>query len=108
MVKKIYSIGQVKKYAKDFVRHLEDGGLDIEKAYLFGSYAKKHARSWSDIDVCVISKKIDDNTGLEFLWKKRRTIDIERGIEPHIFSVKDFASEADPLVYEIKKTGIKI
>jgi len=108
MVKKIYSIGQVKKYAKDFVRHLETGGLMVEKAYLFGSYAKNHARSWSDIDVCVVSNKIGNNVGLEFLWKKRRIVDIERGIEPHIFSTKDFASEADPLVYEIKKTGIKI
>ena len=108
MVKKIYSIGQVKKYAKDFVRHLETDGLNIEKAYLFGSYAKKHARSWSDIDVCVVSKKVDRNFGLEFLWQKRRTIDIERGIEPHIFSAKDFAREANPLIYEIKKTGIQI
>jgi len=57
MVKKKYPVRQVKKFAKDFVRHLEDKGLKVEKAYLFGSYAKNHARAWSDIDVCIISKK---------------------------------------------------
>ncbi|OGH71187.1 MAG: hypothetical protein A2921_03060 [Candidatus Magasanikbacteria bacterium RIFCSPLOWO2_01_FULL_43_20b] len=108
MVKKKYPVRQVKKFAKDFVRHLEDKGLKVEKAYLFGSYAKNHARAWSDIDVCIISKKNNGNADWGFLWKKRRIVDVERGIEPHFFSVKDFASEEDPLVYEIKKTGVKL
>ncbi|MBI4992750.1 MAG: nucleotidyltransferase domain-containing protein [Candidatus Magasanikbacteria bacterium] len=108
MVKKIYPVRQVKKFAKEFVRHLEYTGLKVESAYLFGSYAKNHARAWSDIDVCVVSKKNRRNIGWGFLLKKRRIIDVARGIEPHFFSAKDFASEADPLVYEIKRTGVKL
>ena len=80
MVKKIYPIGEVKKFAKDFVRHLKTKVLIVESAYLFGSYAKNHPRAWSDIDVCVVSKKITRNAGWEFLRQKRRTVDIERGI----------------------------
>lgn len=108
MVKTTYSIRQVKNFAKDFVRHLEVEGLKVEKAYLFGSYAKKHARAWSDIDVCVVSKKTSDKAGLDFLWHKRRSVDIERGIEPHFFSAKDFVNEWNPLVYEIKRTGVEL
>lgn len=108
MVKKTYPIRQVKSFAKDFLRHLEAEGLSIQRAYLFGSYAKKHARAWSDIDVCVVSKKFSTNAGWDFLWHKRRSVDVERGIEPHFFTVKDFANEWNPLVYEIKKTGIEL
>jgi len=40
------------------------------------------------------------------LWHIRRKVDSM--IEPHGFTVKGFQDNSDPMVYEIKKTGIKI
>ena len=107
MVKKKYPVRQVKKFAKDFVRHLEDKGLKVEKAYLFGSYAKNHARAWSDIDVCVVSRRLARNKDKNetYLWKK--VLEIDPRIEPVGYAPEDF-DPIDPLVYEIKKYGVEI
>jgi predicted nucleotidyltransferase len=75
---------------------------------LFGSYATGKANQWSDIDVAIISDKLkkDWNKNEDVLWKY--TIGVDSRIEPIGFTVKDFQDECDPMVYEIKKTGIKI
>ena len=36
------------------------------------------------------------------------TLNIDNRIEPHGFTEADFKNLADPLVYEIRKTGIKV
>jgi predicted nucleotidyltransferase len=82
--------------------------LPIERAFLFGSHAKKKARQWSAIDVCIISPKFRDRChAIDYLWKRRRDKDVEHGIEPVGFHPKDFIDE-DPLAWEIKTTGIEI
>ena len=80
----------------------------MERVFLFGSHAKGKARRWSDIDVCVISKKFHDRChAIDYLWVRRRDEDVEMGIEPVGFNPKDFVDE-DPLAWEIKRTGIEI
>ncbi|MBI4272504.1 hypothetical protein HY621_01480 [Candidatus Uhrbacteria bacterium] len=69
---------------------------------------KKKANIWSDIDVAVVSDKLQRNLDKNrlLLWDLRMSVDTR--IEPHGFTVKEFASSADPIVYEIKKTGVRI
>jgi len=73
---------------------------------LFGSYAKGEQRKWSDIDLCIISSKFKDSfEAMHYLSLKSNKINTI--IEPHPYHPHDFVNE-DPLVWEIKKTGIDI
>jgi len=108
MDKKIHSSRQVKKYATDFVAYLKkQHGLKINSAYIFGSYAKKKPKQWSDIDVCIVSPKFKRTNPLTYLWQKRRDIDIERGIEPYGIAPDGFVEE-NPIAHEVKKYGVAI
>ncbi len=97
-----------RKIVKKYAEKLKEENYPFSAIYLFGSYAKGKARKWSDIDVAVVSDKMKKNRdkGRFLLWQIRRDIDLM--IEPHGFTVKDFQDDNDPMVYEIKKTGIKI
>lgn len=82
---------------------LEQDNFNIEKMFLFGSYAKNNESSNSDIDVCIVSPDYKKFTG--YLWQK--TIGIDTRIEPHGFTPDDFVDD-NPLVEEINKYGIAI
>jgi hypothetical protein len=57
----------------------------------------------------VVSPKFKNSaSALEYLNVRRRRSDILHGIEPHGFTVRDFADNSNPLVAEIKKNGIRI
>lgn len=76
--------------------------------YLFGSYAKGRAQKWSDIDVAVLSgaMKKNWNKNEEILWKLGAEVDPR--IEPVGFSVEDFNKGNDPMIEEIKRTGVRV
>jgi len=97
-----------KKIAKKYAERLKKENYPFVAIYLFGSHAKGKAHKWSDIDVAVISDKMKRNRdkGRFLLWHIRR--DVDSMIEPHGFTVKDFQDDNDPMVYEIKKTGVRI
>ncbi len=81
--------------------------INIEKLYLFGSYAKGTADEDSDIDIAVISENFKGDRFLDrrLLVPLRRGID--RRIEPVPFRPEDF-KDYDPLVNEIIKNGMRI
>lgn len=107
MVKKTIS-KKIKKNVLDYLKHLKDDGLNIDKVFIFGSYAKGTQNKWSDIDLCVISSDFKENKNpLIYLWTKKRIKDINAMISPIAYHPFDFVNE-DPLVWEIKKTGIEI
>lgn len=98
----------VRRFAKEYIYYLKKKHhLPVEQAYLFGSYSKGKQRKWSDIDVCIISKKFKRYDPLEYLWVRRRDIDIDRGIEPYGIHPDDFVDE-NPIAYEVKKHGISL
>lgn len=97
-----------KKIVKKYAEKLKKENYPFAAIYLFGSYAKGKAHKWSDIDVAVISDKMKKNRdkGRFLLWHIRR--DVDSMIEPHGFTVKDFQDDNNPMVFEIKKTGVRI
>lgn len=108
MAKRKPAISEVISHVQAYVKFLQEEALPMERVFLFGSHAKGKARRWSDIDVCVISKKFRDRChAIDYLWARRRDEDVEMGIEPVGFNPKDFVDE-DPLAWEIKRTGIEI
>lgn len=81
------------------------GYLQIEKVYLFGSYAKNTNREDSDIDVAIIVNRVEgDYFAINpLLWRLRRQIDDR--IEP-ILIESDFDDAG--FIGEIQKYGIEI
>ena len=102
------SLTKIKKIIHSYAECLKDENYPYNSIYLFGSHAKGQAHKWSDIDIAVITPKLKKNYDLNrlMLWKLRRQIDAR--IEPHGFTPQEFKNLADPLVYEIKTTGIRI
>ncbi len=98
----------VKKIVKKYAERLKERNYPFAAIYLFGSYAKGKAHKWSDIDEAVVSDKMKKNrlANENLLWYIRR--DVDSMIEPYGFTVKDFQDNNDPMVHEIKKTGIRI
>lgn len=90
-----------------YVRALEEHGIHVKDAILFGSFAKGTAREESDIDVALIS---DAFSGDRF-DDRRRIVPYRRAIdsriEPMPFRPERFADGGN-LVDEIKKDGIRI
>jgi len=99
---------QAEKIVKKYTAKLKAKKYPISAVYLFGSYAKGKPKKWSDIDVAIVSDKLKKNWNKneDILWKY--TIGIDSRIEPIGFTVKDFQDDSNPMVCEIKKTGIKI
>ena len=93
------------KYIKDV-----DELLPINKAILFGSYAKGTQSQNSDIDIAIFSENVNDDNRLEImssliLLVTKYKIDIQ----PFVFSYKDYTMEESELIAtEIKKKGIEL
>ncbi|GBE28782.1 MAG TPA: nucleotidyltransferase domain-containing protein [Candidatus Moranbacteria bacterium] len=78
----------------------------IEKAFLFGSFAKRKEKKHSDIDIAIVLMNISDFFKVQLdLMKLRRRVDLR--IEPHLFSIEDF-NETNPLASKIMKTGVEL
>ncbi|MBU4370223.1 nucleotidyltransferase domain-containing protein [Patescibacteria group bacterium] len=99
---------QVKNIVKEYADKLKVEGYPFSAIYLFGSYAQGRANKWSDIDVAVISDKLKRNWWKNEVLLSHISLEVDSRIEPHGFTVEDFKKGYDPMVYEIKKTGIKI
>ncbi len=106
MAKKTTLSKKIKKEVLDYIELIKKDRIPIEEVIVFGSQAKRKAHKWSDIDVCIISPKFKKPfEALHYLLKK--SYQVKALIEPHPYHPKDFVNE-DPLVWEIKKTGIKV
>jgi hypothetical protein len=70
----------------------------INKAFIFGSYAKGNSNQDSDIDL----ERFDIQVQLMLMASQ-----IDSRIEPHPISFSDFNS-GNPFPEEIRKTGIEI
>jgi len=99
---------EAKKIVKQYAEKLKAENYPFSAVYLFGSQLKGKTHKGSDIDVAVISDKLKRNIDKNrfLLWDLR--MDVDTRIEPHGFTIKDFQDKCDPMVYEIRKTGIKI
>ena len=97
---------KIKEDVMAYIDVLKKDKLPIKKVIVFGSRTKGTAHRESDTDVCIISSSFKNNfKALHYLLMKSYKIDAL--IEPHPFHPKDFVDE-NPLVWEIKRTGIVI
>lgn len=98
---------EIMENVKQFLGIVSKNGLHIERAIVFGSYAKGKQNEWSDIDIAIVSK---DFTGVRFYDRKRLNpylIRVDSRIETHPFRPEDFTRD-DLFVVQILKEGIEI
>lgn len=92
----------------NYSKLLVKAGILYKKIILFGSYAKGEAKSWSDIDLCIVSNDFGKDSFSERLklmhLKDNNTLDIE----PHPYNPSDLDNRWDSLAAEIRKYGIQI
>ena len=94
-----------REYAADVSRE-----LPVEKAVLFGSYAKATANRQSDVDICFFLKSYNGKRKVDLVaqilgigGEKYCTV----GFEPLVFETSDI-QEGNPFVREILANGIEL
>ena len=92
--------------AKKYIDHVKKSGIPVSAAYLFGSFAKNTAKKYSDIDICVISKKFGKDYFDEAVKLRHLTWDVDDRIEPVPYRPEDLNDRYSTLAHEIKTFGI--
>ena len=92
-----------------FLKRLSEEGIPVEKAFLYGSYARGEESEESDIDVMLISEIFDgnDDQTVGKTWRISRSIDTR--IEPYTVGKKRFSEDQfSPLLHLVKQEGLEI
>jgi len=96
----------VNQIAKDYATEVSRE-LPVDKALLFGSYAKGYADEQSDIDICFFLKNYNGKRRVDLLTqilgvggKKYRGV----FFEPIVFETAEIQND-NPFIREILKTG---
>jgi predicted nucleotidyltransferase len=100
---------EIIKLLQSYILLLNEAGLKIQKAFLYGSFARNEARVDSDIDVMLVSDTFDtfDIKTKAKAWQLTRKVDGR--IEPFTIGTKRFFSDDDSaLVDQVKREGIEI
>lgn len=100
----IDAITLAKKYLKE-VRRL---GINVDRAYLFGSYAKGKIWEGSDLDICIISRTFGKDYHNDKMILNKAALKVSPLIEPVAYSPVDFSNKYDSLADEVKRFGILI
>jgi predicted nucleotidyltransferase len=79
----------------------------VDKAYIFGSYAKGMATDWSDIDLAIISRDFSDDSFDDRLYLMELASRFDDRIEPMPYTPANFSIN-DPLVADICKNGVLV
>ncbi len=98
---------KISPYVWGYIATLEKKGVPVERAYLFGSWAKGKEHKWSDIDLAIVSPKFRGWIRKSKALSKAAYSDFA-DIEPHGFHPKDFNPDESPIVAEILKHGIRV
>jgi predicted nucleotidyltransferase len=94
---------------KKFLKRLFQEGIPIEKAFLYGSYARGEQQEDSDIDVMLVSEKFDGNNDQAVGKTWRICMSIDTRIEPYTVGKQRFLTdEFSPLLQVVKKEGFEI
>jgi len=101
---------QVLELLSKYIRFLKEHNINIEDAFLFGSYGRKEQTSTSDIDVLLVISDLDrftDELIIGKIWRLSKEYD--QRIEPLIISKKRFREDdISPVLISIKRESISL
>jgi predicted nucleotidyltransferase len=92
---------------QQFIDLVEKSGIHLDKAILFGSYAKGLLNIWSNIDLALVSKNFEGNRYYDLDKLVDACFAIDTNIAPLPYKTEDFTTD-DLFVKEILKYGIQI
>lgn len=97
---KAEAIEKIRKYRSLLKEH-----FDLDKVYLFGSYARDSNQEDSDLDVAIVVNSLEGDyfSITPLIWRLRRQIDDR--IEPILI---EKGNDRGGFLEEIKKYGIEI
>lgn len=99
---------KIDRILTEYISLVQENKIILERAILFGSYARRKPKKESDIDIAFVIKNLDDNKRFEMQVQLMLiATEIDNRIEPHPFSISDLKSSG-PFISEILKTGIEI
>lgn len=94
---------------RKFLKRLFQEGIPIEKAFLYGSYARGEQDEESDIDVMLVSEVYDKNDDRTVGKTWRISMSIDTRIEPYTVGKQRFLTdEFSPLLQIVKEEGLEI
>ncbi len=94
------------KITKKYIHYLKSNKFNVQKTYIFGSYAHGKFNDDSDIDLAIVLNNLSNSFTMQIqLMKLSRKFDTR--IEPHPFDEKDF-NTSNPFANEILDKGIEI
>ena len=97
---------EVVEKLKKFVSILQEAGIPVEKAFLFGSYLTGSATEESEIDVMIVSEHEDDILAGK-VWSLTSKVDSR--IEPILVGNQRFAEDNfSPIIDLVKKSGLRV
>ena len=97
------------KKIKAYLKALKQEGIPVEKAYLYGSHARRQANESSDIDVMLVSGVFDTNDDYILSRPWLFTSEIDYRIEPLAIGSKRFhTDDVSPVIEIVRREGIEI
>ncbi len=100
---------KVIKIVKEYLDELAAKGIEIKKAFLYGSQANGTASPDSDIDLMLVSPLFDSETDkyMPAIWLSK--IRTENRIEPLAIGEKRFIEDdVSPIIEIVRQEGIQI
>lgn len=100
---------EIRGIVQKYLSVLAQNGIPVQRAFVYGSYARNEATSASDIDVMLVSDFFDTADVFKRAKTWRFAADIDHRIEPVGVSEKRFLSdEGSPLIAAVKEEGVEI
>jgi predicted nucleotidyltransferase len=101
-------IETVNTAAKDYANKVRRI-MPVDRAMLFGSYAKGNATEQSDVDICFFLQDYGGKRSVDIVAALLGLTDGSSGvyIEPHVFPTSELFND-NPFVKEILRTGREI
>lgn len=100
---------EIKSIVKKYLAVLAQNGIPVQRAFVYGSYARNQARADSDIDVMLVSDFFDTTDIYKTAKPWRYAADVDHRIEPVSVSQKRFLTDdASPLIAVVKQEGVEI
>lgn len=96
---------KIVKMIQDYIKVLITEGIAVDQAIVFGSYAKGTAKSYSDIDLAVISKDFGKDPIEEMMDLGKISAVNNSLIEAIPLNPKDLNERYSTLISEIKTHG---
>ncbi len=91
---------------KRYIYLLRSEGIQINKAFLYGSHLTNTATQDSDIDILIVSETEDDALAGK-VWSLTRKVSSK--IEPYLVGKVRFdGNKGSPLIDLVKRTGLEI